>query len=120
MKHSLAVFTLLILVGCGTLFIPSTKDVTINSTPTEANVSINGNPHGTTPVTVELDNKTSHTIVISKEGYDTVSCVLNAKVKGSIIVLDVLGGLYPVIIDAITGGWRALDKTDCTVQLTEQ
>ena len=107
-------------MGCGTLFIPSTKDVTIQSNPIEADVIIDGVPHGTTPVTVELDNKKSHTIVISKQGYDSVSCVLTAKVKGSIVVLDVLGGLIPIVIDAATGGWKALDKTSCTVQLREQ
>ena len=81
------------------MFIPSTKDVTIEGDPIEADVIIDGVPHGTTPVTVELDNKKSHTIVISKQGYDSVSCVLTAEVKGSIVVLDVLGGLMYIQID---------------------
>ena len=85
----------------------------------EARVSIDGVDHGLTPLTVELDNKQSHTIVISKQGYETVSCILTAKVKGSIVVLDVLAGLVPVIVDAATGGWKALDQTSCSVQLPE-
>ncbi len=93
MKTLVAIFCLFLLAGCGTLFLPGTKQVSIHSNPVEADVSIDGVPHGTTPITVELDNKTSHTIVISKAGYDSVSCILTAKVKGSIVVLDVLGVL---------------------------
>ena len=120
MKHTLiSTIVLVLLAGCGTLFIPGTKDVTINSAPVEARVSIDGVDHGLTPLTIQLDNKASHTIAVSKEGYQTVSCVLTAKVRGSIVVLDVLGGLVPLLIDAATGGWKALDKTSCSVRLPE-
>ncbi len=120
MKYFFTVFFLLILAGCGTLFLSSTKDVSIISEPVDATVSVNGIERGTTPITLELDNRTSHVISVSKEGYDTVSCSLTAKVKGVILVLDVLGGLIPVIVDAATGNWKALDKTECTVQLPRQ
>ena len=119
MERFPALLVALLLVGCGTLFIPATKDVAIYSEPVEARVSIDGVDHGLTPLTVELDNKKSHSIEISKDGYETMSCVLTAKVKGSIVVLDVLGGLVPIIIDAATGGWKALNKTTCVVKLPE-
>ena len=119
MKHTFPIVLLLLLAGCGMLFIPSTKDVTVNSSPVEAQVSIDGVDHGLTPLTIELDNNESHTIVISKDGYETVTCNLTARVKGGIIVLDILGGLIPVIVDAATGAWKALDETACSVQLRE-
>lgn len=105
------------LAGCETLFLPATQRVSVDSNPVEATVTINGANHGLTPITVELDNKRRHTITIQKEGFKTVSCVLHAKVKGSIVVLDVLGGLFPVLIDAATGGWKQLDKTYCNADL---
>ncbi len=116
LSSALAVFAL-ILAGCGILFLPATQTVSVDSNPVEATVTINGVNHGLTPIAVELDNKRSHTITIRKEGYNTVSCILNAKVKGSIVVLDVLGGLLPVLIDAATGGWKQLDKTYCNADL---
>ena len=119
MKQLSVLLLAFVLCSCGALFIPSTKDITVNSTPVEANVSINGLEYGLTPVTIELDNNVSHTIVVSKEGYETVSCVLYAKIKTEIIVLDVLGGLIPVVVDAATGSWRSLEKTDCSVILPE-
>ena len=119
MRRFSVLLLVLLVAGCGTLFIPGTKDVTINSDPVEARVSIDGVDHGLTPISVVLDNRESHTIVVSKEGYETVSCVLNAKVKVGIVILDVLGGLVPVVIDGITGGWKALDSTECSVMLPE-
>ena len=110
----------LLISGCGALFIPSTKTVSVNSVPVEARVTIDGVDYGLTPLAVELDNNESHTIVVSKDGYETVSCVLNAKVKGGIVVLDVLGGLLPVVIDAATGAWKSLDTTVCSVRLPER
>ena len=120
MKHFLAALLVLVLAGCGTLFIPANTDVTVHSNPVEATVTIDGVDHGTTPVTLNLNNKKPHTIIISKPGYDSVTCQLNTKIKGSVVVLDVLGGLLPVVVDAATGGWKKLEKTECSVQLREQ
>ena len=119
MRRVLVLLLVLLLAGCGTLFIPSTKEITISSEPVEARVSIDGVEHGLTPISVVLDNKKSHTIVVSKEGYETVSCVLNTKIRGYIIILDVLGGLVPVAVDAVTGGWKTLTSTECSVILPE-
>lgn len=119
MKQLSVLLLAFVLCSCGALFIPSTKDVTVNSTPLEARVAIDGVEYGLTPITVELDNNIDHTVVVSKEGYETVSCILSAKVKIEIVVLDVLGGLVPVVVDAATGSWKALEKTNCTVTLPE-
>ncbi|ETA27261.1 hypothetical protein SJDPG2_04310 [Porphyromonas gingivalis SJD2] len=36
------------------------------------------------------------------------------------VVLDVLGGLIPVAIDAITGNWYGLDQNKLNVDFTMQ
>ena len=82
-------------------------------------VWIDGVEHGTTPMQIELDNHTSHTIQLRKEGYEPTTCILNAKIHGGIVVLDVLSGFIPVLIDAATGSWKRLDKTSCVVQLRQ-
>ena len=60
-------------------------------------------------------------IQFAKEGYETVSCQLNAKVNVGILVLDILGGLLvPVIVDAATGDWTTLQEDACSVELSEE
>jgi hypothetical protein len=38
---------------------------------------------------------------------------MDPKAGGGWIVLDVLAGLVPVIIDAATGEWSSVDEEDC-------
>ncbi len=109
-----------ILSGCGTLFTPDTKAIPLHSNPVAAEVTVDGTSRGVTPMTLELSNRESHVIQFAKEGYKTVSCELNAKVNGGIIVLDILGGLVPVIVDAATGDWKTLQQDACSVQLPEE
>ena len=58
-------------------------------------------------------------IQFAKEGYETVSCALNATTNVGIVVLDVLGGLVPLIVDAATGNWKTLEEDACSVELPE-
>ena len=44
---------------------------------------------------------------------------MRAKVKVGIVILDVLVGSVPVAVDGLTGGWKALDSTECSVMLPE-
>ena len=121
MKYVVFVLPLLaILTGCGTLFTPDTKTIPLHSNPVAAEVTVDGTSRGVTPMTLELSNRESHVIQFAKEGYKTVSCELNAKVNGGIIVLDILGGLVPVIVDAATGDWKTLKQDACSVQLPEE
>lgn len=108
---------LLIVAGCGTLFNSSTKNVAMSSEPTGAEVFIDGNRMGTTPITLELDNQENHAVVFRKEGHQDVTCDIKTKVGAGYVILDILGGLVPVIIDAATGEWESLDKETCNVNL---
>ncbi len=111
---------LALFAGCGTLFTPSTKSISLSSSPVEAQVIIDGSPRGVTPLTLDLSNRETHVIEFQKEGYESIACTLNASVKGSIVVLDILGGLVPVIVDAVTGDWKTLEKDFCNVSLREK
>ena len=54
------------------------------------------------------------------EGYESITRVVNTKVGAGWIVLDVLGGLIPVVIDAATGNWNKLDQDAVNAVLEEQ
>ena len=115
-----SLLVILVLPGCGTLFTPDTKAIPLHSNPVAAEVTIDGISHGVTPLTLELSNRESHVIQFAKEGYETVSCELDATMNVGIVVLDVLGGLVPLIVDAATGNWKTLQEEACSVELPEE
>lgn len=110
----------LILLSCATIFKGSTDDVSFSSEPSGAKVYVNGNLLGTTPVQLELKSKSSYTIEFKKEGYETKTVLLNNSVGAGWIILDILGGLIPVIIDAATGNWYELDQEHVNAVLEAQ
>jgi len=99
--------------GCAALFNGKTTPVQMNSNPVGAEVLVDGTRVGTTPMSVDLSNDQTHTVTFRIVGLSPVTCVLNRKVGVGWVVLDVLGGLIPVIIDAATGSWYELDKNVC-------
>lgn len=109
----------LLMLGCATLFNSGSQNVTMSSDPTGAEVYVDGNRRGQTPLTLELDNNSSHTVTFEMEGHKEVSCELGTSVGAGWVVLDVLGGLVPVIIDAATGKWKSLESSNCNATLPE-
>lgn len=108
---------ILVLGGCAALFNSKTSSIQMNSNPVGASVIVDGNRVGTTPMSIDLSNKAEHTVVFRMDGRDDVTCMINRKVGAGWVVLDVLGGLVPVIIDAATGSWYELDKNTCNGNL---
>ncbi|GAB6283619.1 MAG: hypothetical protein STSR0008_24030 [Ignavibacterium sp.] len=116
----LILFVTFLFTSCATLFKGSTDTVAFSSDPTSAKVYVNGSLLGTTPVQLELKSKNSYTIEFKKDGYETKTVVLNNSVGGGWIVLDILGGLLPVVIDAATGNWYSLDQEHVNAVLEQQ
>ncbi|HQF41382.1 MAG TPA: PEGA domain-containing protein [Ignavibacteriaceae bacterium] len=112
--------TSLVFSSCATIFKGSTDDVSFSSDPSGAKVYVNGTLLGTTPVQLELKSKNSYTIEFKKEGYETRTVLLNNSVGGGWIVLDVLFGLVPIIVDAATGNWYSLDQEYVNAVLEQQ
>lgn len=99
--------------GCAALFNGKTTPVQMNSNPAGAEVLVDGTRVGTTPMSVDLSTAESHTVTFRIVGMTPVTCLLNRKVGVAWVVLDVLGGLVPIVIDAATGSWYELDKNVC-------
>lgn len=108
------------LAGCGALFNGGPAKVAFNSEPSGADVIINGNRYGQTPLVVDLSKQESHTISFRMDGYEEVVRTLNHKVSGTYVVLDVLGGLLPVVVDAATGSWYVLESDNVNVSMARQ
>ena len=112
-----AILTLLLTTGCATLFNDGMKTVAMSSNPAGAEVWIDGTRRGTTPVSFDLNNHQGHTVVFRQEGHQEVTCQLTTSVGAGWVILDVLGGLIPVIVDAATGKWNSLTQGACNVVL---
>lgn len=106
--------------GCGALFNGGPAKVTFNSQPTGAEVWIDGNRYGTTPLVVDLSKKDSYAVSFQMEGYDEQVRTLSNKVSGTYVVLDVLGGLFPIVIDAATGSWYVLETDNMQVTMARK
>lgn len=106
--------------SCATLFKGSSDDVSFSSDPSGTKVYVNGNLLGTTPVQLQLESKKSYTIEFKKEGFETKTVMLNNSVGAGWVVLDVLGGLIPVVIDAATGNWYSLNQKNVNAVLEQE
>ena len=96
--------------GCATVFKGTREPVDFNSDPTGAEVYVNGSLMGKTPVTLKLESKIEYTIEFRKEGYDPKTYTITNHVGAGWIVLDILFGVVPVVVDAVTGAWYKLDE----------
>ena len=106
--------------SCATLFHGSTDGVRFASDPQGAKVYVNGDLLGTTPFALNLKSNKTYTIEFKKDGFVTKSVLLNSSVGGGWVVLDILGGLLPVVIDAATGDWYSLNQDHVNAVLEEQ
>tara|TARA_Y100000816_G_C25756857_1_gene397747 strand:+ start:220 stop:588 length:369 start_codon:yes stop_codon:yes gene_type:complete len=113
----IAVFTL---QSCATLFAPKKSTLTVTSDPKGADVIVNGYKMGETPVELYLDNNKDYSIEYRKEGYEKVVKFVGTKTGAGWVILDILAGLIPVIIDAATGDWKQLDTNQVNVMLEKE
>lgn len=117
---SLVIITSLSFGSCATLFGKKSHALAVGSDPAGAEVYVNGFKMGNTPLELNLKADKSYTIEYRKEGYQSVTRIVNTKVGAGWIVLDVLGGLIPIVVDAATGNWNKLDQDTVNAVLEEQ
>lgn len=105
---------------CATLFKGGYNEVNFNSDPQRAQVYCDGGLIGETPVAIKLDSNKSYMIEIRKVGYRTHTQTITNHIGAGWVILDILGGLLPVIVDAATGDWYSLDQKNINAVLIEQ
>lgn len=121
MKKTSILLSLALLVvsmsSCAALFRGSQDRVSFQSEPSGAKVYINGQLAGTAPFETMLEAKRSHAVEFRLDGYQTRSTAITSSVGAGWIVLDILGGIIPIIVDAATGSWNGLDQHHVAVVL---
>jgi len=106
--------------GCAAIFKGSNSSLNASSDPSGAKVYVNGELYGKTPITLRLKSSKTYTLEFKKEGYETVTRNISSSVGAGWIILDILAGLVPVIIDAATGSWYDLDQDRVNAILERQ
>jgi hypothetical protein len=99
--------------GCATVLSSKSHDFDFASTPAGAQVFVDGEPVGTTPLTVNLSNTKPHTVVFKKQGYADVGCQLNRGTGAGWVIADVVFGVVPLVIDAATNDWSHTKTHEC-------
>jgi hypothetical protein len=110
----------LFFMSCATVFKGTNKRVGFTSNPSQADVYINGKYYGKTPVELKLSVKEEYSIEFRKDGYASRVYQISNRVGAGWVVLDVLMGLIPVIVDAVTGAWYHLDQSAVNAVLEKQ
>jgi len=98
-----AVATAVVLCSCASIIHGTHQDVGISSNPTGAQVSVDGQVKGATPVVANLTRKDNHIVRIELAGYKPYETTLTRKVSGWVWGNIVFGGLIGLAVDAING-----------------
>jgi len=110
----------LTVAACGLIFGGTRQTIQANSSPPGTTiVTAPATATLTTPASVSLERKKDYTLTFSKAGYTSADVQVAHHVRGGIIVLDILLGLVPVIVDAATGAWNSLSPNMVNVTLTK-
>ncbi|MFN3201103.1 MAG: PEGA domain-containing protein [Bradymonadia bacterium] len=101
---SLCVAWLAFATGCATIIEGSKQSLSVNSSVTGAEVVMNGEVIGVTPLTRKIEKDSNDaTIIVRKEGYVEQSFSLNSKVTVAFWGNILCGGTFGSTTDAATG-----------------
>ena len=104
-----AVVASVVVAACASIMHGTHEDVGISSTPTAAQVTIDGQITGTTPVVAHLTRKENHIIRMELPGYQPYEGTITHSVSGWVWGNIVFGGLVGLAVDAIDGGMYKLE-----------
>lgn len=103
--------------GCASIVKGTTQAIPVSSDPAGADVKIDGNKIGQTPVSVEAKRKTDHLITIEMPGYQVESIAVTRNVGGAVYGNILAGGLVGWGVDAMSGAQYNLSPATISVKL---
>jgi hypothetical protein len=108
-----------VLSGCATIVHGTREQVQIDSTPEGADVVIDDSEQSvTTPATVKLARRRSHTLVFHKAGFQDATAHLTSSPSGWVLGNIISGGVVGIAIDASDGAASKLSSDRAAVTLT--
>jgi PEGA domain len=110
MREIFFALTILVISGCAALFKGPSEVVEFTSNPGGASVYINGMLKGKAPLQLKLETKRAYDVEFRLQGRESVRATITNRVGAGWVILDILGGIIPVVIDAATGSWYSFDQ----------
>jgi hypothetical protein len=107
------------LSGCGVILNGTRQNVMANATPEVAKVTTTPSTgEYQTPISLKLERKKSYSIKFERAGYSPATVEIQNRLQAGILILDIVFGLVPVIVDAATGAWYKLTPNSALVAMT--
>jgi hypothetical protein len=107
----------LISASCATLLKGKTDQITVISDPAGAQVSVDGDVKGTTPVSFEVPSKEDLNIHVAKDGYQPQDLNNPAKTRWGWETFSFFSYVIPVFVDMGTGAAWGHDELTMTTHL---
>lgn len=117
LRTIIAAVSLVSTAACATIVQGSNQGVAVNSTPTGAAISVDGQSMGTTPAVLRLARNNAHTVRLELDGYAPYEMKLERKMSGWVWGNLAFGGIVGVIVDGTTGAMYRLSPGDVTADM---
>lgn len=98
------------LTACASIMHGTTQDIGFSSNPTSARVTVDGQPHGNTPVVLKLARKDNHIVRMELDGYQPFEATLTRGTSGWVWGNIVFGGVIGLAVDAMSGGLYKINE----------
>ena len=95
--------------ACATIMKREPAVIAVDSDPPRAAVSLDGAPRGATPIALQVTRP--GVVRLEREGYRPCEVALRGRLERKWVVFDVLLGVVPLVVDAITGRWYSIEPT---------
>ncbi len=107
--------------GCATIATGGGEDqaVRLSSTPKGADVFVNDERVGKTPMSIRLPRKDDHHVRIEKVGYQAYEKELRSGMNAWMFGNIILGGLIGLGVDLLSGASSGLDRTNVNPTLVK-
>ncbi|MFC1531143.1 PEGA domain-containing protein [Gemmatimonadota bacterium] len=102
-----------LLSGCATIVSSGPTDLTFRSSPSGADVVVNGDPKGEEPVTLGLHAEKDNLVTFHKDGCDDLTLIPRTSAGVGYIVADFFLP-FGLIVDLITQEWQTFPEKDIT------
>lgn len=104
--------------GCASIFSGTTQQMTFQSTPEGATVTISGRVIGKTPITTTLKKEKNQSVVFTLDGHKPITMQLTTQLDNWFWGNIVLGGVIGSTTDGITGAVHHYSPSQYYVTLT--
>lgn len=122
MLLGMSLVILSVLASCASIVSGTKQEISVKSTPTEAEVIVTGSGGqvaftGKTPAVAELPRKSEYDVEIKLAGYQTETVHIAKGFNGWYLGNIICGGIIGLIVDAVNGAMYKLEPGEISVNL---